>query len=416
MNFGDFVHSEETGEDYEVIGSLGSGGFGAVWRVNRLSDNQHFAMKTPDSRDIHLKIKALKKEYNVLCDLRIKGVPNVVYAEDICYYFDTASNKLPAIVMTLAKGESIATWMLKGPISEDDTIDIGTKICETVLGLHESGYIHRDIKPENVMLDDLGGRNEVTFIDLGIAALKAENETHAMVSMFAHSHHWSPPEQKQDSAQVSIGNDIFSTGATIFAMLLGSEKSSNYWARGINPPHDIHNEIPSINKATRDVIYKSTWHERSGRFSTMNEMILAIGGGIPDTSLPRIIADGKAFPLTGDGPWIIGRKCELSGKADIPIIETSSLGNYIHREHAIITKLSDNIFSLKRHPKATKNGVWCKLGSRWGEVPKSGLNLGARYELLSLGYTTNPPSSDIRPGAYKEFEFFPPSGDESEIL
>ena len=62
--------------------------------------------------------------------------------------------------------------MLKGPISEDDTLDIGKKICETVVGLHKSGYIHRDIKPENIMLDDLGGRNQVTFIDLGIAAFR----------------------------------------------------------------------------------------------------------------------------------------------------------------------------------------------------------------------------------------------------
>lgn len=417
MNFGDFVNSEKSGEDYEVIGTLGSGGFGTVWRVNRLSDNQHFAMKTPDTNDKpHIKIKALKKEYEVLCNLRDKGVPNVVHAVDMCYYFDNANNKLPALIMTLAKGESIATWMLKGPISEDDTLDIGKKICETVVGLHKSGYIHRDIKPENIMLDDLGGRNQVTFIDLGIAALKAENDTHVMVSMLAHSRHWSPPEQINDSSVASIGNDIFSTGATLFAMLLGSEKSGNYWARAINPPHDIHNEISSVTKHTRDVIYKSTWYERSGRFPTMNEMFLAIGGGIPNESLPRIIADGKAYPLIGDGPWIVGRKCDLSGKADIPIIETSSLGNYIHREHAIITKLSGNIFNLKRHPKATKNGVWCKISTRWNEVPELGINLGARYELLSLGYTTKPPMPDIKPGAYKEFEFFPPSGDGTKIL
>ena len=85
-------------------------------------------MKTPDTNDKpHIKIKALKKEYEVLCNLRDKGVPNVVHAVDMCYYFDNANNKLPALIMTLAKGESIATWMLKGPISEDDTLDIGKK-------------------------------------------------------------------------------------------------------------------------------------------------------------------------------------------------------------------------------------------------------------------------------------------------
>ena len=95
MNFGDFVNSEKSGEDYEVIGTLGSGGFGTVWRVNRLSDNQHFAMKTPDTNDKpHIKIKALKKEYEVLGNQGTKGVPNVVHAVDMCYYFDNANTAL----------------------------------------------------------------------------------------------------------------------------------------------------------------------------------------------------------------------------------------------------------------------------------------------------------------------------------
>jgi serine/threonine protein kinase len=50
MNLGDFVQSQiSQGDAYEIIGTLGSGGFGTVWRVKRLSDYDEFAMKVPKS-------------------------------------------------------------------------------------------------------------------------------------------------------------------------------------------------------------------------------------------------------------------------------------------------------------------------------------------------------------------------------
>lgn len=415
MNLGDFVQSKiSQGDAYEVIGTLGSGGFGTVWRVNRLSDNKEFAMKVPKSDPVM--IKALKKEYEVLRRLAELNVPNVVHAVELCDHIDSVGNKLPVLIMTKAEGSNIDSWMLKGAISEDDCLEIAKKMCETVAALHEAGYIHRDIKPENVMLADLGGRNQVTFIDLGIAALKADKDTHVMVSLLAHSHHWSPPEQRANSAQVSIGNDIFSVGATIFAMLLGSASSSIYWSNFSEDqlPHDIHTQNPAIDKQIRYVIYRSTCYDRSGRFPTMKEMLLSLSGGLPDESYPRIIADGKVHPLRGPGPWIIGRKCDLSGTADIQVMETSNSGCYISREQALVTRLGDGIFELSRHTNS-KNDVWIKPSSRWEPVNASGFKFGARYEEMSLGYSTNPPK-DVKPGPYKEIEFFPPKVDSTKIM
>ena len=89
---------------------------------------------------------------------------------------------------------------------------------------------------------------------------------------------------------------------------------------------------------------------------------------IPDESLPRIIADGKAFPLTGDGPWIIGRKNDFDQQADIPVSETSTNKNYISRKHIEISKVADGVFVLKN---VGLNKVMVKNQNRWIETNKN---------------------------------------------
>jgi len=420
LNIGDFL-SDNNGMDYEVKRLLGEGGFGKAWLVNRLSDGLECVAKEPKDLDKKL-VKALNSEFTVLDNLEQKNVPYVVRAIAMAEYQNQMGNMVPVLILGKAEGEPLDKVMGRGPISEDDCLDIITKVAESLTGIHEAGYIHRDISPDNIFVDDLGGRNEITIIDFGIAARKAEHDTHVMVSVIAGKIFYSPPEQLDSGrgAQISIGNDIFSTGATAIALLLGENAFVAYRGRAPSAPYDIHNEIPNIDQHFRDVILKSTWKDRGGRFATMKDMAKALGGGIPDESLPRIVADGKAYTLTGDGPWIIGRKNHFDQPADIPVSETSTDKNYISRKHVELTKISDGVFILKN---IGLNDVMVKNQNRWIKTHKEkGFPLGAKHVEIALGYTTTPPDAvdsdgnKLLPGPYKEIEFFPPKGDGTKLI
>ncbi|MDE0953475.1 MAG: protein kinase [Candidatus Poseidoniales archaeon] len=420
LNPGDFIQGKTTGDDYEINSLICEGGFGKVFLITRLSDNSQYIAKEPKDLDKKL-IKAIHSEFTVLDNLEKKNIPYVARAIEMTEYQNQMGNMVPVLILEKAGGEGLDKLMQNGPISEKDCLEIITKVAESLTGIHEAGYIHRDISPDNIFVEDLGGRNEVTLIDFGIAALKAEHDTHVMVSVIAGKVFFSPPEQLDSGrgAQVSIGNDIFSTGATAIALLCGEPSFTQYRGKAPSAPYDVHNEVPALDQHFRDVIYKSTWADRGGRFATMKDMAKALGGGIPDESLPRIVSDGRAYTLTGDGPWIIGRKNDLDQPANIPVAETSITKSYISRKHVDISKNSEGIFKLTN---VGLNDVMIKHNNRWMKTPKQGFPLGAKHVEIALGYTTTPPDetdadgNKLLPGPYKVIEFFPPKGDGTKLL
>ena len=420
LNPGDFIQSSISNDDYEVKKFIAAGGFGSAYLVARISDNVELIAKEPKDLDKN-RVKALNTEFKVLDNLQSKSVPYVARAIEITEYTNQMGNLVPVLLQEKAAGTALDKLYESGPISEQDCLDIITKVAEAITGVHEAGYIHRDISPDNIFVDDLGGQNEVTIIDFGIAAMKAEHDTHVMVSVIAGKPYYSPPEQLDNSrgAQISIGNDIFSTGATALALLLGKNEFERYRSNAPSPPYDVHNMLPNVDQHFRDVIYKSTWADRGGRFATMKDMAKALGGGIPDESLPRIVTDGSANTLTGEGPWIIGRKCDLDQRADIAVKETSSDRNYISREHVEMSKEGEGIFKIKN---IGLNDVWVKNNGRWIKVPSNGYPLGARHVEIALGYTLTPPKetdsdgNKLQPGPYKVIEFFPPKGDGTTLF
>ena len=417
---GDVITGNTTGDDYEISSEIGEGGFGKVFLIMRLSDNSEYIAKEPKDYDKKM-LKAINSEFTVLDTLEKKGIPHVCRAIELTEYQNQMSNMVPVLILEKAAGADLEKLMKNGPIAEKDTLEIITKVAESLAGIHEAGYIHRDISPDNIFVDDLGGRNEVTIIDFGIAALKSEHDTHVMVSVIAGKVFFSPPEQLDSNrgAQVSIGNDIFSTGATAIALLCGESQFHLYRGKAPQAPYDVHNELPAIDQHFRNVIYKSTWEDRGGRFATMKDMAKALGGGIPDESLPRIISDGNAHILVGNGPWIVGRKNDFDQQADIPIAETSVRTSYIHRRHIEVTKTSEGVFKLTN---LGLNGVFIKLNNRWIPTPPQGFPLGARHVEIALGYTANPPGevdsngNKLLPGPYKVIEFFPPKGDGTKLI
>jgi serine/threonine protein kinase len=403
LNKGDFFSGLDTGLAYEVQDELGRAGFGIIYKVEREDGNTYVAKAAIDGSE--RMIKLLRSEFNVLKKLQDAQVPHVVRPVEMAETTNSFGASIPILLMEVAAGQPLDSHLAGGTtLDEATTHDIVSKIAEGLNQIHDAGFIHQDISPENIFIEDLGGQNNVTIIGFGIAAAKAEKDTHVLVSMLIGTQFYSPPEQFNYN-KLSIGTDIFSLGATAVEMLVGPTPKSQRQA----PPHDVHQIDSKIDQHFRDVIMKATWDTRAGRFATMQDMVDALGGQIPDESVPRVVADGQVYRLDGIGPWVIGRAGSFQS-VDIPVKETSTTGNYISRKHLVIERGQDGILKAKNQGFG---GTKVFHAGRWIDLPAIGFPLGARHYELGLCFSISPPNEidskgwKIPPGPYKIIEYFP---------
>jgi serine/threonine protein kinase len=289
--------------------------------------------------------------------------------------------------------------------------------------VHKAGYIHRDLKPDNIFVDDVGGRNDVTIIDFGIAAVKDDSNTFANTTSIAATPFYAPPEQMNGT--VSIGNDIFSLGATGYAMLVGNDDLKRDIQNQISPPYDPYFKFQTKtieDKHLFDVIKKATSPNRRDRFGTMEDMADHLDGAPPTENFPRIIADGHSHPLMPDqNKWMLGRNASSFSEADILINETSPGSTFISRNQAYIERKGECAFQIFHNPSAVNE---TRIGTQKGDNPgdpitwmklsEKGYPLGPRHTFICFGYADTPPGkkdemgNPLQPGPYKVLEYFPP--------
>jgi len=421
---GDIFTGDDTSEDYDVQHELGRGGFSVVHLSPMLSDGTDFVAKSPlDLGD--MKVKKITNEFLVLKNLESKGIDNVVRAFELGS-FTTGGEKIPILVLEFANGIELSKAM-KNEISPVDAREILLLIAKTMAKVHACGYIHRDLKPDNIFVDDVGGSNDVTVIDFGIAAVKEDAETFAKTKSIAHTKFYAPPEQAKGT--VSIGNDIFSLGATGYAMLVGETDLKRDIDNHISPPYNPTNHFQSktiVDQHLFDVITKATDPHRRNRFATMDDMVAMLEGAPPSETFPRIIADGKASPLLPEkSEWSLGRnhhpcpgvRCCPSGPADFLINETSPGAAFISRKQVTIRRMGECAFILNHEnvKNDTRVGVTQPdFSVKWVKVGNNGYPLGPRHVMICFGYADTPPGkrdefgNELQPGPYKVLEYFPP--------
>ena len=170
MRQGDIFSCSSTNEDFEVGAELGRGGFGIVFNCSRMSDTREFVCKVA-VQDDELRNKKIKNEHRILRDLEKKGIPNVVRAVSLAS-FDNGISTFPVLVMEKVIGKNMNS-LIKSPQSSDLVKEMLVTIGESMIQIHEAGYIHRDLSPDNIMVEDDGnGGYNITIIDFGIAARK----------------------------------------------------------------------------------------------------------------------------------------------------------------------------------------------------------------------------------------------------
>src|SRR5713101_2961026 len=151
---------------YEIVGPLGAGGMGEVYRGRDTKLGRDVALKVvPEAfaRDAE-HMARFQREAKVLASLNHPNIAAIYGLED--------SGPTQALVMELVEGPTLAGRIKSRSTPIEEALGIAKQMCDALECAHERGIVHRDLKPSNVKMTNDG---EVKILDFGLAkALHAD--------------------------------------------------------------------------------------------------------------------------------------------------------------------------------------------------------------------------------------------------
>ncbi|XP_018334476.1 serine/threonine-protein kinase fused [Agrilus planipennis] len=196
-------------DKYEVVGLLGEGSFGRVYKAKQISDSRTVALKVISKRGRSVKeIKGLRRE----CEIqRHLNHPNIIQMLDS---FET-DNEI--VVITEFAHKELTTILSKeGYLTEDRVQAIVWDLASALYYLHSNRVLHRDLKPQNILLD---ARNIAKLCDFGFAR-NMSTGTHVLTSIKGTPLYMAPELIEEHPYDHSA--DLWSLGCIIYELLIGS--------------------------------------------------------------------------------------------------------------------------------------------------------------------------------------------------
>jgi serine/threonine-protein kinase len=191
---------------YRIVGLLGKGGMGAVYRADDLRLGQPVALKFLPA-DLTRDPARLAQFHNEVRTARQVSHANVCRVYDI----GEADGHL-YLSMEYVDGEDLASSIRRvGRFPEERALEIARQLCAGIAAAHERGIVHRDLKPANVMLDSQG---RVRVMDFGLAAAGVVTDIRAGTPAYM------APEQLQ-GREVTTRSDIFALGLILYELFTG---------------------------------------------------------------------------------------------------------------------------------------------------------------------------------------------------
>jgi Tol biopolymer transport system component len=205
---------------YEIVGPLGVGGMGEVYRARDTRLGREVALKVlpatfagdPD------RLRRFEQEARVVAAL---NHPNILALYDIGTHADVS----PYLVSELLEGESLRQRLEGGPLHARKAIEYGIQIAQGLSAAHEKGIAHRDLKPENLFITKDG---RVKILDFGLAKLPeagaaAETVGPAVLTQIGTvlgTVGYMSPEQVRGEA-ADHRSDVFSLGTVLYETFTG---------------------------------------------------------------------------------------------------------------------------------------------------------------------------------------------------
>ena len=264
---------------YEILGHLGGGGMGFVYRAWDARLHREVAIKLLHSE---YTMPGMRERF-----LREARAASALNHPNICTIFDIGEQSgEPYLVMELLQGQTLKDLIDYRTIQLDEILQIAREVAEALGAAHAKGVIHRDIKPANIFLvDKPNGSTQAKVLDFGLAKFQGGvlgartnrsldlTAAGATVGTLAYM----SPEQARGEV-LDSRSDLFSLGVVLYEMAtrripFPGATSALVFVQLLNQqPESVRNWNESIPRELDRIIFKLMSKERTQRYQTAQEL------------------------------------------------------------------------------------------------------------------------------------------------
>ena len=300
---GRFLPGQVLAERYRIIGLLGRGGMGEVYRADDLKLGIPVALKfLPEafSRDE----ARLERFFNEVRTARQVSHPNVCRVHDLGevdgHHF---------LSMEYVDGEDLGTLLRRiGRLPRDKAVQLARQMCAGLAAAHEEDILHRDLKPANIMLD---GRGRARITDFGLAGLADDIEGH---EIRAGTPAYQAPEQLAGQ-EVSKASDIYALGLVLYELFTGKKafeaaSAAELAEKQKTSTPSLSSHVKGVDDSIERIVQRCLDPNPTRRPPSALAVAAALPGGDPlaaalaagETPSPEMVADaGEKGALK---PWV----------------------------------------------------------------------------------------------------------------
>jgi serine/threonine protein kinase len=202
---------------YRILGRIGAGGMGTVYKADDPQLNRIVALKLPrfdgPAQGLALRVQRFQREARAAAGIRH---PHVCPIYDVGEY-----EKQPYVVMAYIEGESLAAHLARQGRYENpcQAVTLIRQVLDALEVVHSHGIVHRDLKPSNILLDAAG---RAILTDFGLARQTDDKEGLTSEGVVLGTPAYMAPEQASGQPRaVGPWTDLYSLGVILYQMLTG---------------------------------------------------------------------------------------------------------------------------------------------------------------------------------------------------
>ena len=257
----------ETIGKYRIIGALGEGGFGHVYKAEDPAIGNIVAIKVLNVQNDENMLRRFRAEAVTSARLRHKNIVTIFDFEE--------QNGVPYLVMEYLDGKNLQHLVAnRNAVPVIDKLSLMSEVAEGLQYAHEHGVIHRDIKPANIMrLND----GSVKIMDFGIARFTQRTTSLTAVGYMVGTPEYMAPEQFMGDA-VDWQVDIWAYGVVFYEILTGRNPFAGetpgvtmYRVTHDDPP-PVCDKAPELPRSLDPVLRRLLAKKKTDRYPSMEDV------------------------------------------------------------------------------------------------------------------------------------------------